>query len=96
MLFRSARTGAWRDPAQNINFGCKVLASNLALITQKTALQGRTALQAAIAAYNCGAGNVLRAIRDSRDLDFYTTGRNYSADTLNRAGWFQLAGWPDT
>lgn len=90
-----ARNGAWRDPVANINFGCKVLAQNLALITRKTSLKDRDALQAAIAAYNCGAGNVLRAIHDGRDLDFYTAGRNYSADTLNRAGWFQLAEWPD-
>lgn len=88
-----ARNGAWRDPVANIDFGCKVLAQNLALISRKTSLKDRDALQAAIAAYNCGAGNVLRAIHDGRDLDFYTAGRNYSADTINRAGWFQLAGW---
>jgi soluble lytic murein transglycosylase-like protein len=51
-------------------------------------------LQGALAGYNAGPGNALRAIRDGRDVDFYTTGRDYSKDVLNRAGFFQLHGWP--
>jgi hypothetical protein len=35
----------------------------------------------------------LHALRDGRDVDFYTSGRNYSADVLNRAGWFGGHGW---
>jgi hypothetical protein len=46
-------------------------------------------LRAATAAYNCGIGNVLNALRGSLDLDYYTSGRNYASDVLNRAGWFQ-------
>ena len=37
--------------------------------------------------------NVLRTIRDERDVDFYTTGRDYSANVLDRAGFFQTHGW---
>ena len=88
-----ARTGNWKDPKANISCGCSILKDNLALLGRKTSLTGAALLQASIAAYNCGAGNVLQAIHDSRDIDFYTTGRNYSADALNRAGFFQARGW---
>jgi hypothetical protein len=91
--FPFARTGNWQDPASNINTGCNVLQANLELLGRKTSLTGRDLLQAAIAAYNCGAGNVLSAINGGHDLDFFTTGRNYSKDVLNRAGFFQNAGW---
>jgi Putative peptidoglycan binding domain/Transglycosylase SLT domain len=91
--FEFARTGPWQDPQQNITFGCKVLSGNLDLLGRKSSLQGRQLLQAALAAYNCGAGNVLRTIHDGRDFDFYTTGRDYSANVLNRAGFFQMHGW---
>ena len=88
-----ARTGNWKDARSNILFGCEVLANNFRLLQRRTSLDGRELLQAAIASYNCGAGNVLRAIRDGRDIDFFTAHRDYSKDVLNRAGWFQLHGW---
>jgi hypothetical protein len=46
-----------------------------------------------LAAYNCGLDNVLRAARLGFDLDFYTAGRDYSRDVLNRAGFFEAHGW---
>jgi peptidoglycan hydrolase-like protein with peptidoglycan-binding domain len=88
-----ARTGSWQDPEQNILVGSKILAGYRDFVQRKTTLAGSALLQAAVAAYNCGPGNVLRAIQDGRDIDFYTAGRNYSKDVLNRAGWFQLKGW---
>jgi hypothetical protein len=88
-----ARIGSWKDPEQNIKYGCGVLKDTIALLTRKSHLQGKDLLRAGIAAYNCGAGNVLRAIQDGRDFDFYTAQRNYSADVLNRAGFFQAHGW---
>lgn len=88
-----ARTGNWKDPNENIKYGCKVLVDTYNFIKRKTTLAGRDALQAALAGYNCGAGNVLSAIRDGRDIDFYTAGRDYSKDVLNRTGWFQLNGF---
>jgi peptidoglycan hydrolase-like protein with peptidoglycan-binding domain len=91
--FEFARTGNWQDPQANIEFGCQVLKDNVNLLQEKTDRQGITLLQAAVAAYNCGTRNVLQAIRDGRDIDFYTTGRDYSADVLNRAGFFQMHGW---
>ena len=88
-----ARTGNWRDPRENIPYGCKVLSEARGFIRRRAGLEGRPLLQAALAGYNAGPGNALRAIRDGRDVDFYTAGRNYSRDVLNRAGWFQLHGW---
>ena len=88
-----ARTGNWQNPAENILVGCKILAGFRGLIQRKTNVAGLPLLQAAIASYNAGPGNVLRAIQDGRDVDFFTAGRNYSRDVLNRAGWFQLKGW---
>ncbi len=91
--FEFARTGNWQDPDANIHEGCNVLKSNLDLLGRKTSLTGRDLLQAATAAYNCGAGNVLKAVRDNQDVDSFTTGKDYSADVLNRAGFFQSKGW---
>ena len=88
-----ARTGNWQDPEKNIFYGAGVLSDARSLIQRKTSLEGVALLRAALAAYNCGAGNALNAIRDGRDIDFFTAGRNYSKDTVNRAGWFQLHGW---
>ena len=91
--FEFARTGNWKDPAANIRFGCQVLAESRDFIQRRAHLEGRALLQAAIAGYNAGPGNALRALRDGHDIDFFTAGRDYSKDVLNRAGFFQLKGW---
>src|SRR5258706_9937784 len=83
-----ARCGAWRDPGANIDYGASVLALALDFLRRRTTLSGDRLLRASIAAYNCGPGNVLRATQVGLDFDYYTSGRNYSADVLNRAGWF--------
>jgi len=88
-----ARGGEWPDPHANILYGCQVLDEATAFLRRKTELTGRSLLRAAIAAYNCGPGNALKAHRAGRDIDYYTAGRDYSADVLNRAGFFQDNGW---
>ena len=88
-----ARKGKWQDPESNILYGIGVLSDARSLIRRKTSLTGMALLRAAVAAYNCGAGNVLNAIRNGHDVDFFTAGRDYSQDTVSRAGWFQLRGW---
>jgi hypothetical protein len=88
-----ARSGDWRDPAANIAHGCRMLAEAKATLRRRTVLHGRGLLRGALAALNCGIGNVLHAIRQGLDLDFYTSGRNYSRDVLHRAGFFQAHGW---
>lgn len=88
-----ARTGNWRDAGANILCGCQVLADCLAFFKRKTSLTDTALWRATLAAYNCGPGNALRAVSDGRDVDFYTTGHDYSHDVLNRAGFFQANGW---
>jgi len=83
-----ARSSLWKVPGANIKYGATVLGAAKAWLKERTALTGEALLRASIAAYNCGAGNVLTAIRTGRDVDYFTTGRNYSADVMNRAGWF--------
>jgi len=88
-----ARSGNWKDPKANILYGAEVLSSSLEFLKGKTNLEGKDLLRAALAGYNAGPGNALSAYRDGRDIDFYTSGRDYSKDVLNRAGFFQLHGW---
>lgn len=79
-----ARTGNWNDPSANINYGCKVLGENYQY------LQGQVVplKRAVIAGYNCGCGNVQTALRKGNDVDYFTTGRNYSTKVLEYANWF--------
>jgi hypothetical protein len=88
-----AREGDWHDAAANIAHGCRMLAEARTLLRRRTVLHGRALLRGALAAINCGTGNVLQAIRQGLDLDFYTSGRDYSRDVLHRAGFFQAHGW---
>ena len=93
-----ARTGNWRDAEANIDFGATVLAAARNFIRRRAAIESipldeLELLRAALAGYNCGPGNALRALRDGRDIDFFTAHRDYSKDVLDRAGWFQLHGW---
>ncbi len=88
-----ARSGNWKDPASNIEYGCSVLSQSYNYLMNKTNLKGKDLLRAAIAGYNCGAGNVLKTVNAGLDVDYYTFGRDYSKDVLNRAGWFQMKGW---
>ena len=89
-----ARGELWKDPARNIAYGGSVLRQNIVFLRDRmNDLSGKSLLRAAIAGYNCGCGNVLRAIKAGRSVDFYTAHRDYSADVLSRAGWFQLNGW---
>lgn len=86
-------SGKWTDPRENILYGCKVLADSHAFMERRTNLQGKELLRAALAGYNAGPGNALKAWRDRHDLDYFSANRNYSKDVLDRAGWFQLHGW---
>jgi Putative peptidoglycan binding domain len=88
-----ARSGDWQDAAANVHHACRMLSEARALLRRRTVLHGRALLRGALAAYNCGTNNVLHAIRQGLDLDFYTSGRDYSRDVLSRAGFFQAHGW---
>lgn len=88
-----ARSGRWADAANNIAYGATVLKQNYDFMRGKTGLQGADLWRGALSGYNCGAGNVVRAYQAGRDLDYYTSGRDYGRDTLDRAGWFLAHGW---
>ena len=88
-----AQTGNWQDPQANIVAGCQLLANKLTFLSKNSTLKGLMLLRGAIAAYNCGEGAVCKAVKAGFDVDIRTTGHNYSADVLNRAGFFQLHGW---
>jgi hypothetical protein len=87
------QTGNWRDPEANILYGCNELADNIAYFTKNSAGQSYDPQRAGIAAYNCGRGNVTRAIKAGYDVDRYTAGNNYSQDVVNRMKWFQQEGF---
>lgn len=79
-----------RDDRANIDYGA-------ALLAEEHGRFGRW--DHALAAYNSGAGNVRAALAAGVHPDTRTTGRDYSADVLQRAsvvsGWLSEQGIPD-
>lgn len=88
-----ARSGDWPSPDANIRFACGLLCEAKTQLRRRTVLHGQALLRGALAAFNCGAGNVMRAVQHGLDLDFYTAGRDYARDILDRAGFFEAHGW---
>jgi Bacterial SH3 domain/Transglycosylase SLT domain len=87
-------TQNWRDPAVNIKYAVdNVLADYYNQLARSTNLTGFDLLRGAIAAYNAGVGGVQRALSNGLDVDAATTGKDYSWDVIQRAGWFQANGW---
>ena len=81
----------WRDPATNIDGGAEILAQAYAYFRMPGAsandprpLSGAALDKAALAAYNAGAGAVLRAIIAGQDPDSVTTGHDYGSWILGR------------
>lgn len=83
-----ARTGDWSNVRSNIMYGCNVLEDARKYLAKKLNLTGLDLLRASIAAYNCGPGNVEKAITKYNDPDYFTYGRDYSKDVLNRTKWY--------
>jgi len=88
-----ARTGKWYSPPDNILYACSLLDKSKTFFKSRVNLDEDQELRAILAAYNCGSTATLRAIQAGLDFDANTTGKDYSRDVLNRAGWFQLHGW---
>ncbi len=82
----------WTDPPTNIEMGVKVLIGKYnylagqGLLDNLSEAEGR---RAAIAAYNCGEGNVAKVLQAGDDIDSRTAGHDYSTDVLARAQEFK-------
>lgn len=100
-----ARGDRWKNPEQNIFYGCEVLLGCLSAVSHRLVsmsnewatpwCQSKELLfRIGLAAYNCGTKKSLDAVKEGKDMDFYTSGGDYSQDILSRAGWFQeMGGW---
>ncbi len=82
----------WRNPAVNILFAAFVLSRKKSFIQRKFNLDEQGLIRAAIAAYNCGEGNVQKALLAGEDIDSRTSRQNYSRVVLEYAeAYNQLA-----
>jgi len=87
-----ARTGNWRDPAANIDFGCSLLAGFLRQAQTTLHLAGTDAMTVAVAAYNAGFGGASKHLRDN-GLASLTAPGQYAAKVLARAAFYAANGF---
>lgn len=90
----------WREgkltTADGIAMGCTVLKQKMRSISRLVPeMPEDLRLRAAVAAYNCGEGNVRKAYRAQKSVDAYTAHANYSQDVLERAKFFASVGFDD-
>lgn len=82
-------SGKWRDLAASLEYvHANVIVPAFNYLGDYFELFGEdygALFRGAIAAYNCGPGNVRKALEAGADVDSLTTGRDYSADVLRRA-----------
>ncbi|MCT7969178.1 S8 family serine peptidase, partial [Laspinema sp. D1] len=90
--FPNIKNQPWSDPVWNIQQGVNLLINDKYAYL-KSRLPASLHLRGSLAAYNSGQGKVVTAYQKGLDVDAYTTGRNYSADVLNRAHWLAQNGW---
>ena len=74
----------WTDPYTNVQKGLQIYNQNLAYFEGK-GLEGDAAIQAALAAYNHGPGNVWKNLQAGLSPDVGTTGGNYAGDVWSKA-----------
>jgi membrane-bound lytic murein transglycosylase MltF len=79
-------THNWKDAATNIEYAADVWMENFNYFCDHYDLVGDNVklIWAATAAYNCGAGNVKKALQAGSDVDTRTTGHDYSSDVRAR------------
>jgi len=82
-------SGRWRDIAASLEYVHKnVIVPAFNYLGDYFSLFGEdyaALFRGAIAAYNCGPGNVRQAMEAGQDVDARTTGKDYSADVIERA-----------
>ena len=80
----------WKDPASNIDFACGVLREKRAYLEKHFPNLPVEALErAAVAAYNCGEGNVKKELEAGKDVDALTADADYSRCALEFALAYQ-------
>ena len=73
------KSGNWKDPLKCCQMAVNVLETKRKYFLNKTpGLKGDPLERAVTAAYNCGEGNVFKALINHRDVDFYTFNHDYS------------------
>lgn len=79
---------AWKKVWANISQALHILDEKSAYLLLH-GIPANLAPRGTIAAYNCGEGNVVNAIRQHKDVDTYTTHSNYGSDVVARSAVFQ-------
>ena len=72
------KSGDWKDPYKSCMKAISVLEGKRKYLATKSI----TDLRAIIAAYNCGEGNVTKAIKAGKDCDTYTYNKDYSKEVV--------------
>jgi hypothetical protein len=80
---------SWSNPDENIKFGADVLYRKIYFFERRSEhlmlLPEWNIERLGIAAYNCGEGNVLKAVNLGKNPDLATAGGNYSNEVLRFA-----------
>lgn len=75
------KSGDWKDPLKCCIKAISVLQGNRKYFAAHfPALTGNDLDRAIIASYNCGAGNVSKAINSKHDVDYFTFNQDYSKE----------------
>jgi hypothetical protein len=89
--FEFCKSGAWRDPAKSCEYACGILKSaRSSLQKNMPELTGIELDRAMIAAYNAGAGRVVKMLKAGKTLDDATFHPGYVDKITKKAD--QLAG----
>lgn len=85
-FFDFCKGGAWKDPTRIMEQACKLIASNQKAINAKVPGLSPVALMlASIAAYNAGAGRVVKALQNKQALDTVTFHPGYHTKIERKA-----------
>jgi len=79
------KSNKWTDPLETAKMAVKVLNEKRSYLKQKgwdQKLNAQTWERAITAAYNCGQGNVHKALSENKDVDSYTFAHDYSREVF--------------
>ena len=94
-------SGKWRDPFESFCMAGRILRDFRKVLTRiitqavqqelltPVCLELQFIERATVASYNCGPGNVMKALAAHEDVDARTAGHNYSYCVLAFAGYYK-------